>query len=503
MQTKQHHRLLALLMTVVMFFQITVMSPFAAFAEDTDTSVVLGNEEQQINTETGKEEEPSLRAASGTTTVLTFTSDIHNQSNNTAANRLDGWLDFVKETYGGVDVMSFCGDMGSASGSGDSWWSYVTSVKAVVDEQNIPGVYTTGNHEFYNGSFSSTTNAMKSNYKVGAEGISGDNFRIYCLGTDNWNNNQDNYTTGQVSTLTNYLNSVDDSKPIIVLTHFPLHHYSSRTTTNADLVINALNTAANSGKKIVLLWGHNHTMLDTNYDEIFEPGSVVEYASGKTATFNFYYAAAGCMSDSEYGNGSAYVKGKGLVITINNKNQLSFTYYDANRNNVTEGGTYTEQDPVPIESAVIDEAITKDENGQPVIVVPTLEVGRTLQLHITTDPEDATQKSVTWESSNTSVATVDANGKVKGIAAGTSTITVTVSDGITRGTATASVDIEILPRSSSGPMYVLTDTFEAGKNYIIANKNDGTAYALTNNNGSVAVTAVEVEGDTIYLDEEV
>lgn len=79
-------------------------------------------------------------------TVLTFTSDIHNGSNNTESNRLDKWLDYIQADYGKIDVMSFCGDMGAASGNGNSWWGYVQSVMDVVDAEEIPGVYTTGNH---------------------------------------------------------------------------------------------------------------------------------------------------------------------------------------------------------------------------------------------------------------------------------------------------------------------------------------------------------------------
>ena len=57
----------------------------------------------------------------------------------------------------------------------------------------------------------------------------------------------------------------------------------------------------------------------------------------------------------------------------------------------------------------------------------TVEAGATLSapLTVTVLPADATNKSVIWSSSNESVATVDQNGNVKGIAAGTVTITAT------------------------------------------------------------------------------
>ncbi len=58
-----------------------------------------------------------------------------------------------------------------------------------------------------------------------------------------------------------------------------------------------------------------------------------------------------------------------------------------------------------------------------------LEVGETSTLTVTVSPDNATNKAVTWKSSDTTVATVDANGKVTAVGEGTATITVTAQDG--------------------------------------------------------------------------
>ena len=59
----------------------------------------------------------------------------------------------------------------------------------------------------------------------------------------------------------------------------------------------------------------------------------------------------------------------------------------------------------------------------------TLDIGRTSNLRATVYPSNASNKKCTWSSSNTSVATVDSNGKVTAKKAGTATITVKTSNG--------------------------------------------------------------------------
>lgn len=59
----------------------------------------------------------------------------------------------------------------------------------------------------------------------------------------------------------------------------------------------------------------------------------------------------------------------------------------------------------------------------------TLTKGKTTTLKVTAKPSDATNKAVTWKSSNTKIATVDKNGKVKAVKKGTVTITATAKDG--------------------------------------------------------------------------
>lgn len=71
----------------------------------------------------------------------------------------------------------------------------------------------------------------------------------------------------------------------------------------------------------------------------------------------------------------------------------------------------------------------------------TLTEGDTFQLEATVSPEDATDSSLTWSSSNPSVATVDANGLVTAVAEGQATITAKTNDGSGKK-ATCTITVE-------------------------------------------------------------
>ena len=80
-----------------------------------------------------------------------------------------------------------------------------------------------------------------------------------------------------------------------------------------------------------------------------------------------------------------------------------------------------------------------------------LNVGGTITLTATLNPlptsnVDASETAITWTSSNTSVATVDANGVVTGVAEGATTITLTTKHGITK-----SLDVMVVGTGDSKP----------------------------------------------------
>lgn len=79
----------------------------------------------------------------------------------------------------------------------------------------------------------------------------------------------------------------------------------------------------------------------------------------------------------------------------------------------------------------------------------TLKATDTVQLTATVSPANASDKSLTWESSDTAVATVDVNGKVTAVAVGNAVITATsVSD----PEISAECGIEVIPTNVSSIM---------------------------------------------------
>ena len=79
----------------------------------------------------------------------------------------------------------------------------------------------------------------------------------------------------------------------------------------------------------------------------------------------------------------------------------------------------------------------------------TLEAGKTATLTATIAPADANNKQVTWSSDKTDIATVDANGLVTALKAGTAAITVTTADGNKTAVCNVSVLTPIVATASS------------------------------------------------------
>ena len=113
---------------------------------------------------------------------------------------------------------------------------------------------------------------------------------------------------------------------------------------------------------------------------------------------------------------------------------ITVTTQDGNK---TATCTVTVPDPSADPVAVTGVSLNKTSTS--------LTVGATETLTATVAPANATNQAVTWSSNNTAVASVDQNGKVTGVSAGTATITVTTQDGNKTATCTVTVSAAVTP----------------------------------------------------------
>ena len=119
----------------------------------------------------------------------------------------------------------------------------------------------------------------------------------------------------------------------------------------------------------------------------------------------------------------------------------------------------------------------------------TVGKGSTLSLTATVSPASASDTSLTWTSSNKKVATVDKNGKVKGIKKGTATITVKTANG---QTAECKITVsEVTLNAKSFPLQVrksttaLEATVSARGDSVKSWKSSNTKIVTVNSKGKI------------------
>ena len=120
----------------------------------------------------------------------------------------------------------------------------------------------------------------------------------------------------------------------------------------------------------------------------------------------------------------------------------------------------------------------------------TLTVDGTFQLTATIAPENATNKNVTWTSSDTNVAEVNASGLVTAKATGTATITVTTVDGAKTATCTitvqaATVAVTGVTLNSHAETLTVDETFQLSATVAPDNATN-TNVTWTSSNSNVA-----------------
>ena len=188
----------------------------------------------------------------------------------------------------------------------------------------------------------------------------------------------------------------------------------------------------------------------------------------------------------------------GMLVKIDEKrsgggNEFLFEY------NITKGSTYYIQCyPWSYENALGNYTM----NAAYVVKVTgvtlnktsaTIEAGEIAELIANVSPINATDKSVKWKSSDTRIATVDSDGWVEGIKAGSAVITATTND----GAKTAQCKVKVISPVTSVAIAQNTVYLKKGASAApgaVAITSDGSKAALTWKSNAPGIVSVDKNG---------
>ncbi len=225
------------------------------------------------------------------TNYIGTTSDIHGNIPN-----LTTWLSNLKNTSTSLDYMIFGGDY---VGPKDA----ASCTDAVSRQYNgTPSILAKGNHEVGKGG----------TYASGLV-VNNSNYAVYVM-----DSSSKSFTTADMNNIKSSLNSINSSTPFFVVSHCPIHYFGKRTTENASALVTLLNNHSN----VIFLWGHNHTVHDTNYGKIKISGDTIQCSkSSSEIPIKFTYANMGAMNQ---GNNEAY----GLLISLIKESDITNIKFD-------------------------------------------------------------------------------------------------------------------------------------------------------------------------------
>ncbi len=134
----------------------------------------------------------------------------------------------------------------------------------------------------------------------------------------------------------------------------------------------------------------------------------------------------------------------------------------------------------------------------------SLEVGGSETLVATVQPDNATNKNVTWSSSDKSVATVDAGGKLSALKTGKATITVTTEDGGKSAACAVTVISNLVIDKSevevAKGITAIVNILSGSGNYSVESNNTGIATA-TLSGTVVTITGIALGNTTVTIND--
>lgn len=230
-------------------------------------------------------------------------------------------------------------------------------------------------------------------------------------------------------------------------------------------------------------WVHVAITINSNTNEvsIYRNGEEQEVATSGTPTIT-------ATTDTKYmgfnstGYGGGYLSGALDDFRIYNRELSSSEIFE-----LYEGKEVTVPEKVRVTGVTLDQETV------------SMEIGDTQKLETTVAPDDATNKNVIWETSDSSIVTVDEKGNITAVKTGAVTITVTTEDGEYKDTCEVAVqEQEDSSLNSSLELELKFDNNveDTSANTIGAEWHGAEAAYVTGINGS----AVRFNGMDNYID---
>ena len=242
-----------------------------------------------------------------------------------------------------------------------------------------------------------------------------------------------------------YITIKDKTTNTVVLDHFQV-----------DLSISFLKvtnyTVINNGKKLdgdgeinVNCWNPGNSKPFYQYEKITDKALINKYKEIKSKKGNYLELTPLLKTKAPTANWKGWGYWNGSIISSSNEIGFGFTERTVN---VPDSGLYYMwlyfqggKNTRDLYGCILVDNLQPDIALESISLPGTekVELGKTLKLTPTFNPEKATNKKVTWSSSDESVATVDNNGTVTPKKIGATIITVVSEDGNKKATCTVTV----------------------------------------------------------------
>ena len=408
--------------------------------------------------------------------IILITSDVHDKTT-----ELQNWVTAIHAGTPALNHMILGGDYTYGSDSAGVSSTCATIVNTIYP--GVPIVKARGNHDV-SGTYG---NGLVAN---------GSNYAIYALDLDT---GSQTISMDKIEALDTALSGIDASKPVIVVSHYPLHYYNSRTTANASELVKRLNKYPN----VIFLWGHNHSLGDPEYGKVKKAGDKIQCASGLSPVeINFTYANMGSIYSSV--NNAA-----GVLLTMTQSDGNSVFDFQYKNSAGAASSAYT----ITIDTTFIAEKPAI--NAQPQSV--SVDTGDETSLSVDAAVNDGGTLSYQWFEDDSDDCTggtqIGENSPILPVPTQTPgtkyyycRITNT-KDGDTASVTSAAARVRVQSGEAGGITYDYATSIQSGGRYVIVDKSDTDAFALTTESATVGSTAylachpVTVSGSTLGADD--